>query len=300
MKLHTTASESICGSASIVAMKLTSRIFLLAVLLGVCAGASRAQTGSIQFDAHIRASGGADEPVRGANFYLLRKSYADIEAEAKTVVPPVKMDDFIDKLDVSKELKVWMKKNKRVHLSGEDFIKLITPDDMIIVPEFYKDYVDRLQGDQTVTIPKPKYNDKDKDKDPTKYEELLAEYKKAIKQFLIANPTSSQGLDLGLEEVDPGHKWDVMVTKNKGALDREVTALAEGKYLAARTQSDLDGRGYFRGIPAGTYWLSTLDVDELAGEDHERWDAPLVVAASRETYISLSNINAVQASATNP
>ena len=111
MKLRTTASESICGSASIVAMKLTSRIFLLAVLLGVCAGASRAQAGSIQFDAHIRASGGADEPVRGANFYLLRKSYADIEAEAKTVVPPVKMDDFIDKLDVSKELKVWMKKN---------------------------------------------------------------------------------------------------------------------------------------------------------------------------------------------
>ncbi len=300
MFLHPSATKGVCGSASIVAMKLTSRVFLFVALLAICAGASRAQTGSIQFDAHIRASAGVDEPVRGANFYLLRKSYADIEAEAKAMVPPVKMDDFIDKLDVSKELKVWMKKNKRVHLSGEDFIKLITPEDMIVVPEFYKVYVERLQGDQTVTIPKPKYNEKDKDKDPTKYEEQMAEYKKQIKEFLIANPTSSQGLDLGLEDVDPGHKWDVIVTRNKGALDREVTALAEGKYLAARTQTDLDGRGYIRGVPAGTYWLSSLDVDALAGEDRERWDAPLVVAANRETYISLSNINAVQAANTNP
>lgn len=281
-------------------MKLTARVFLSAVLLTACAGVSRAQTGSIQFDAHIRASAGVDEPVRGANFYLLRKSYVDIQAEAKAAVPPARMDEFINKLDVSKELKVWMKKNKRVHLSGEDFIKLITPDDMIIVPEFYKVYVDRLQGDQTVTIPKPKYKEQDKDKDPTKYEELVAEYKKQIKLFLIANPTSSQGLDLGLEDVDPGHNWDVIVTKNKGALDRETTNLAEGKYLAARAQTDLDGRGYLRGIPAGNYWLSTLDVDALAGEDHERWDAPLAVVAGRETYISLSNINAEQASATNP
>jgi hypothetical protein len=283
-----------------VAMKFTSRIFLGLALLSICAGASRAQNGSIQFDAHIRAAAGVDEPVRGTNFYLLRKSYAGIQAEAAAKVLPVSMNDVIDKLDVSKELKVWMKKNKCVHFSGENFVKLITPDDMIVVPEFWKAYLERLQGDQTLVPPKPKYKETDKDKDPTKYEELMAEYKKQMKQFLIANPTSSEGLDLGLEEIDPGHKWDVMVTKNKGALDRETTMLAEGKYLAARTQTDLDGRGYFRGIPAGNYWLSTLDVDALAGEDHERWDAPVAVVASRESYISLSNINAVQATGTNP
>jgi hypothetical protein len=193
-----------------------------------------------------------------------------------------------------------MKKNKRVHLAGEDFIKLITPDDMVTVPEFYKDYLDRVQGDQTLVLPKAKYKAQDKDKDPTEYEELVAEYKQQIKEFYIANPTSSEGLDLGLEEIDPGHKWDVLVTKNKGALDRETTMLAEGKYLAGRAQTDLDGRGYFRGIPAGNYWLSTLDVDALAGEARDRWDAQVAVAAGRESYISLSNINAVQASGTNP
>jgi hypothetical protein len=281
-------------------MKFISRVFLSALLLTICAGASRAQNGSIQFDAHIRAAAGTDEPVRGANFYLLRKSYADIQTEAQSIVAPAQMDNFIDKLEVSKELKAWMKKNRRVHLSGEDFIKLITPDDMVTVPEFYKDYLERLQGDQTLVIPKPKYKEAEKSKDIPKYEELVAEYKQQIKEFYVANPTSSEGLDLGLEEIDPGHKWDVLVTKNKGALDRETTMLAEGKYLAGRAQTDLDGRGSFRGIPAGNYWLTTLDVDALVGEQRDRWDAPVAVAAGRLTYVSLSNINAVQAVGTNP
>jgi hypothetical protein len=283
-----------------VAMKFTFRTFFPAVLFAVCAFPLHAQNGSIQFDAHIRASAGDDEPVRGTNFYLLRKSYADIGVEAAAKVPPPDMNEFIDKLDVSRPMKTWMKKNKCVHLSGEAFVKLITPDDMIVIPEFYNTYLDRLKGDQTLTLPKAHFTEKDKEKDPSKYEEGVAEYKKQIKEFLIANPTTTDGLGLGLEDIDPGHKWDVLITKNKGVLDHETTMLAEGRYLVAQTKTDLDGRGYFRGIPAGNYWISTLDVDALVGEEHERWDTPLAVTPNRQAYIALSNINAVQPAGTNP
>jgi hypothetical protein len=50
--------------------------------------------------------------VRGITFYLLRKSFDDIGKEAAVTYPLVAMDAFIDKLDVSKELKAWMKKNQ--------------------------------------------------------------------------------------------------------------------------------------------------------------------------------------------
>ena len=90
----------------------------------------------------------------------------------------------------------------------------------------------------------------------------------------------------------------MLEAKNKGALDRQTTMLAEGKYLAARAQTDLDGRGYFRQVPVGTYYLSSLNVDSLAGEEHERWDVPVTVTPSHETYILLSNINAIQTNGT--
>jgi hypothetical protein len=282
-------------------MTLTSRnfLFVCALLLG-CAGAASAQTGTIQFDAHIRAAAGIDEPVRQGTFYLLRKSYTDIESEARAMTPAPKMDEYIDTLDVSKEMKAWMKKNHCVHFSGEAFLKAIQPDDIIDVPELYNAYLDRMEGDQTVVFPTPKYKPQDKEKDPEKYAALLKEYKKQIKAFYVANPDSTQGMDMSLEDKDPGHKWDVLMAKNKTAVDRTTTTLSEGKYLAATAKTDLDGRGYFRQVPAGNYWLSSLNVESLAGEEHERWDTPVAVAASHETYVSLSNINAVQAASSTP
>ena len=61
---------------------------------------------------------------------------------------------------------------------------------------------------------------------------------------------------------------------------------------------DLDGHGYFRQIPVATYYLSSLNVDSLAGEEHDRWDVPVTVTPSHETYILLSNINAIQTNGT--
>jgi hypothetical protein len=299
--IRTVAHTGARPSASMNAMKSPSRVVLISLALTLAfAVRAQAQNGSIQFEAHVRPSGGSDEPVRSFSFYLLRRSYAEIQAEAIAAAPAARMEDFIDKLDVSKELKAWMKKNQCVSLSGEDFLKKLKADDIMNVPEFNSAYLDRMAGDQTVQFPAPKYKDSDKVKDPDKYAAQVKLYHDQIRQFFVENPSSISGIDMELEAVDPGHKWDVIQAKSKARLDHETLILAEGKYLVARTETDLDGRGFFRSIPQGTYWLSSLNVSSLSGDERELWDTPVAVVAGKQTNISLSNINAVQPATSAP
>lgn len=275
---------------------MSSRLAVfLAVLFSsvlACAPRAAAQSGSLQFVAHITPSGGEDEPVRSFPFYLLTKSYVEIEKEAVAATPVPSMDAFIDTLSVSKELKAWMKVNHRVNLAGDDFTKMIKPDDIINVPEFFSAYVERMTGDRTVGFPTPKYKLEDKEKDPAKYARLLQQYHDAIRAFFIQLPTSVDGLDLSLEDVNPGHKWDMVKAKSAEDTTRRTADLARGKYLVARANTDLQGQGLIRGIPPGNYWLGTLKLEAVAGDARERWDVPVTIRAGQPNYVTLSNINA--------
>lgn len=277
---------------NIMKIGMCTSCFLLSAMLTVGVQASP-QTGAIEFVAKASPSGGADEPVRGMTFYLLSKSFEEIGKESEMTYPLVDMDAFIEKLDVSKELKAWMKNNHWVNLQGEDFIKKLKPDDLMSVPEFFKAYVDRMAGDQTVPFPTPKYTPAEKKKNPAKYDEQVKQYHSAIRAFLVANPTSTQGIDLTLEEVNPGHKWDIITSNSMAALHRHTVELAQSKYLVARTDTDLEGQGFLRGIAPGTYWLSTLDIAAQAGDSRQRWDVRITVPPGKTTYIALSNVNAV-------
>ena len=64
-------------------------------------------------------------------------------------------------------------------------------------------------------------------------------------------------------------------------------------YLAAKTDSDLDGHGAFTGLPPGTYWLGTLETEAVAGDARLRWDASVIVRAGQTTRLELSNLNAL-------
>jgi hypothetical protein len=267
--------------------------FLISAILAVGPQVA-AQDSTIEFVAKTTPSSGTDEPVRGITFYLLRKSFDDIGKEAAVTYPLVAMDAFIDKLDVSKELKAWMKKNQCVNLAGEDFIKKLKPDDVMNTPEFHKAYVDRMSGDQSVAFPTPKYTPALKKKNPEKYDEEVKQYQNAIRAFLVLNPTSTSGIDLALEDVNPGHKWDTIEANSTDELHRHTIELAESKYLAARTETDLEGHGYLHGIAPGTYWLSTLDIVAQAGDVRKKWDVRVTVPPGKTTYVALSNINAVQ------
>jgi hypothetical protein len=276
------------------AMNIPSRIilFLFSVLI-FAAPRAAAQNGSVQFTARITPAGGVDEPVRSFPFYLLRKSYADIQKEAAATMPNSDMNTFIDTLDVSPELKAWMKKNQCVNLSGEDFIKKLKIDDIIKVPEFFSAYTERMTTDASVNFPTPKYKPADKVKDPEKYAELKKQYYDAIRAFFVKYPKSTEDMGLVLEDVNPGHKWDMYRAKDQGDLDQHTTELAQGSYLVARSDTDVDGAGAIRGVPPGTYWLSSLNIAAESGATHEIWDVPVAVVAGKTSYVALSNINAV-------
>jgi hypothetical protein len=276
-----------------ISVSTLSVFFLIA---GVMAKAPRAaaQTGSVQFVARVTPSAGEDEPVRTLPFYLLSKSYADIQKEAEAASPIANQDKFIDALDVSKELKAWMKKNHRVNLSGEDFTTMLKADDIMNVPEFFAAYTERMIGDHTAGFPTPKYKPEDRTKNPAKYDLLVTEYHDAIRTFIIADPDSKDSLDLGLEEVNPGHKWDMLKAKHATELALETADLARGKYLVARGETDMQGQGALRGITPGNYWLGTLNIEAVVGDARDRWDVPVTVRAGQPSYVTLTNINAVK------
>jgi hypothetical protein len=278
---------------NIMKIKMCATFFLLFAMLTVGLQASP-QTGAIEFVAKATPSGGTDEPVRGMTFYLLSKSFDEIGKEAAITFPLVDMDAFIEKLDVSKELKAWMKKNHCVDLSNDEFIKKLKPEDVMNTPEFFKAYVDRMSTDQTVEFPEPKYTPAEQKKNPEKYAQHKMEYHDAVQAFLIQFPKSTEGIYLSLEDVNAGHKWDMLNSSNKAELHRHTIALAESKYLVARTDTDLQGQGSLRGIAPGTYWLSTLDNNAQAGDARQRWDVQITVPPGKTAYVALSNINAVQ------
>lgn len=271
------------------------RILCFTAILALAAplAQSQSQNGSVEFVAHATPSAGLEEPVRGFPFFLLTRSYEEITREVESKYPKPDMDAFIDKLEVSKELKGWMKKNHWVQLSGPNFTGKVKPADLMQVPEFLEAYITREAGDGTVKFPQPKYKAADKTKDPAKYDKLRTEYIEAIRRFLEASPDTIDGIDLELENLDPGPKWNIMEAKRAPEIRRRVAELAQSQYLVARTQTNLDGEAYIQRIPPGNYWLTTLDVAANVGDARPRWDVALPVHPGQETRVALSNANAL-------
>ena len=273
------------------------RQFQLGILLSAVALAfvlpASPQTGSIEFVAQATPTDGLQEPVRGFPIFLLSKSYEGICKEASETTPPPDMDGFIKKLDVSPELKAWMKKNHWVTLNGEDFIHMLKVPDVMGVPEFYKAYRERNAGDEASNFPDPKFKASDQQKHPDKYARLQKEYEDAIRAFMEAHPESIDGIDGNLTEVDPSAKWNEIAGRHDTIVRQHELNLAESKYLVARTQTDLQGQGVLRDVPPGTYWLSSLNVAAQVGDAHPKWDVPVRVEPGKTEHVALSNVNAL-------
>jgi hypothetical protein len=273
--------------------------FTCAAIVSAVASTAVAQSGSIEFAVHATPTGGLEEPVRGFPVFLLSRSFEDIQKEADAAFPKQNLNDFIDGLNVSKELKDWMKRNQWITFSGQDFIQKIKPDDVMNVPEFYKAYMDRNAADQGSGFPveKVKNEEKEKEKDPAKYEKDMERYRDSVRHYLEQVPESVNGIDLNLQEIDPNRKWHEIESKRAPEVQRRVTDLAQGKYLVARTETNLQGQGFFPNISPGTYWLTTLNVSVTVGDARPRWDVPLTVRPGEVSYAVLSNVNAVQEAA---
>ncbi len=282
-------------------MKSNLRVVLPALLLLALsfqlaaprvAAAQSTQAGSIEFVARVAPTDGVPEPVRAQTFYLLRKSLADIRSEIEAQDPPPKLDDFIDSLSVSPELKTWLKQHHTVELAGSGFIKKLDADAVMGVPEFYMAYMTRNTGFPNSGFPKPKYTEKDKTKNPEKYKRLVQEYHDAVYHYCKDNPDSMQGMEAEITDLNPSQAWEHLKYAHHQRVENKVLRLAQTDFLAGQTDSDLDGRGSLSNVSPGDYWLSTLNIPAQAGDVRLRWDARVTVRAGETTTVELNNLNA--------
>lgn len=264
--------------------------FMLAANLRAQAPAS----GSIEFQARIQPTGGRLEPVRSLPFYLLRKSVADIHKEAERAEPPTDLDGFVDSLSVSAELKAWMKGNHTVALAGTDFIKKLTSEDITGVPEFLEAFMIHNGASLNAGVPAPKFKESERLSNPEKYKRERDQYLQDIQRYIAAHPESTQGIDAQLGDVNATQSWTQRQVEQRRKIERRSRVLALTTYLAAQTESDLEGRGVVRGLAPGTYWLTTLDTPALAGDARLQWDVPVRVASGQTARLELSNLNAVE------
>jgi hypothetical protein len=126
------------------------------------------------------------------------------------------------------------------------------------------------------------------------------QYFTALKKFIQTHPESMSGMELELSGVNPQAKWAQLQSEQKRRVLRVAPELAQTKYLAAQTDSDLDGHASVANLPAGQYWLSTLNLDAGAGDVRLKWDVPIAIQAGRDTRIELTNLNATDAHGSTP
>src|SRR6266404_733548 len=218
---------------------------LVCVVYALCAtDAARAQSagGTLEFAARITPTAARSEPVRQFTFYVLTKSYAEIvrEVEAQNILKS--RDKFIEGLKLSPELKEWLKAHDVFDLTMPGLDRLVTPDDILHVPEFLLAYQRSNSGGVTSGIPKPKYTDADKTAHPERYSKQLQEYYVALKKFIQSNPGTVSGIELELVGVNPQQQWSQIQADHRRRVLRLAPQYAQTKYLAAKTDTDLDGR----------------------------------------------------------
>ena len=267
---------------------------LFLMIGGAVRGNAQSGAGAIEFTAKVTPTGAKPEPAREFTIYLLTKSYDQIVKELDERDGPPSREKFIDGLKLSPELREWLHKHDVMDITLPGFDKLLTPEDVLHVPEFLLAYQRSNSGGVTNGIPKPKYHDADKTENPERYKKQQEEYLAALKKFIQARPETVAGMELELDGVNPARKWAAAQNLHRRRVQQLAPAEAQTKYLAAKADTDLDGRGRIAGIPAGNYWLSSLGLAAAAGDARLQWDVPVKIEAGQTLRIELTNLNAVE------
>jgi hypothetical protein len=248
-------------------------------------------TGTLDITARITPTGARPEPVRQFVFYVLTKSYADIQKEISDQFPLASREDFIANLKVSPELKAWMKAHDVIDLTAPDNDKLFTPDDIIKVPELFDAYERSNSGGVTLGLPRPKYRDSDKEANPARYQKEKEDFMQATKKFIVAHPSTASGMETELTGVNPKYQWDRALSDHNRKVAQMAPDVAQQKYLASKADTDLEGHFSIPGLQPGQYWISSLGMDAVSGDRRLTWDVPTKVAPGQVTRLELNNVN---------
>ena len=281
-----------------------ARPFLLCLALGACyfpsALSAQTNTGTLEFLARVTPTAARPEPVRQFTFYILTKSYLEIVKEVEEKDPIPERNAFIDELKISPELRSWLKTHEIFDLTTPDVDKTMTPDDIIHIPEFLAAYQRSNSGGVTEGLPKVKFTDADKTEHPEKYQKLKQDYLAALKKFIQTHSETMSGVELELDSVNPQRKWAVIQNEHRKRVQRTAPDTAQTKYLAAKADSDLDGRASISGLSPGRYWISSLNLDAAAGDMRLRWDVPVMIQPGQLTRVELTNLNSIDARGDHP
>jgi len=253
--------------------------------------AQGADKGRVEFTARVMPASGRAEPARGLTVFLLTKSFHDINQEALGKTRPPDFDAFVDHTAFSKEMKAWMKREHTVTISGPDLIPHLKNDDILHIPEFFEAYMNGNLSGLNQGFPAPKYTVLDFEQNTAKYQKYHTEYEAQLTKYMMAHPESKEGMDTILEQRDPSKGWGVLLMQWGEKARALAVEIAQTDYLAAKTETNLEGRGAFQASP-GTFWLSTLDGEALSGEQRLRWDVKVDVRPGETTPVELSNLNA--------
>lgn len=279
-------------------------VFILSLALCALCFAStmrgQSTSGTLEFLARVTPTAARPEPVRQFTFYILTKSYVEIvkEAEDKDPIPP--RDEFIEGLKISPELRAWLKSHEILDLAQPDLDKALTPEDIMHVPEFLAAYQRTNSGGVTDGFPKAKFVEADKTAHPEKYEKLKQEYMAALKKFVQAHPQTISGVELELDGVNPQRKWATLQNDRRKRVERIAPETAQTRFLAAKADTDLEGRATISGIAPGKYWISSLNLDADAGDMRLRWDVPIQIQAGQTARVELTNLNSTDARSERP
>ncbi len=277
----------------------TASIAMCAFCL-VSGARAQSNSGALELTARITPTGARPEPVRQFMFYVLTRSYSEVvkEVEEKDPIPP--RDQFIDSLKVSSELRAWLKGHDTLDLTQPDLDKLLTPEDILNVPEFLLAYQRSNSGGVTSGIPKPRYTDAEKTEHPEKYEKLKQEYLGSLRKFIRSRPETVSGVELELDGVNPQHKWATLQNDRRKRVQRVAPDVAQLKFLAAKAETDLEGHAAISGLAPGDYWISSLNLDANAGDMRVRWDVPVKIERGKTAHVELSNLNSIDARSSTP
>ncbi len=256
--------------------------------------------GALEIAARITPTGARPEPVRQFTFYILTKSYSDIVKEVEEKDPVPSRDQFIDGLKVSPELRTWLKGHDTLDLTEPELDKVLTPDDILGIPEFLLAYQRSNSGGVTEGLPKQKYTEADKTEHAEKYEKLKQDYLVALKKFIRLHPQTISGVELELEGVNPQRKWAALQNDRRKRVQRVAPDLAQLKFLAGKTDTDLEGRASLSGLAPGEYWISSLNLDADAGDMRVRWDVPVKIERGKILRVELSNLNSIDTRSSTP
>src|SRR5260370_5852948 len=285
-------------------MRKAAMILIFAAALGTLSFASEAQAqtdaGALEVFARITPTAARRKPVRQFTFYVLTRSYSEIvkEVEEKDPIPP--RDEFIGSLKISPELRAWLKAHDTLDLTEPDLDKLLSPDDILNVPEFLLAYQRSNGGGVTEGLPKPKFTDADKTDHPEKYEKLKQDYLAALKKFIRGRPETVSAVELQLESVNPQRKWAALQNERRKRVQRVAPDMAQLKFLVAKADTDLEGRAAFSGLAPGDYWISTLNLHADAVYIRVRWHLPVNIERRKTPPIELSNLNSIDARSSTP